>query len=80
MATQAIDLGFAVGFVTDRAGNFAQVRLMGIAILKFGRLRLLCQLIHWTMAFKTLWIFNRRIGRWQILPMTIRTGYKRFGM
>ena len=74
MAIQTIDLGRAMRFVTHRAGNFTQMRLMRIAVFKIGRLCFLHQLIHRTMTFKTLFVFHGGIECGQIFPMTIPAG------
>ena len=37
MATQTINLGFPMTFVADRAGDIAQMGLVGISVLKFFR-------------------------------------------
>ena len=80
MATQAVNLGFRVPLVADRAGNVAQMRLVGIAVLEILRFRFLCQFVQGTVTGQATAVLHRIIGLWNILAVALGAGDPRPGM
>ena len=69
-----------MAFMADRAGDVAQMGLMGIAVLEILRFRLFSQLVHRTMTGQAAAVFHRVIGFGKILAVALEAGDPRFSM
>ena len=80
MTTQAVGLGFCMAFMADRAGDIAQMGLVGITVFEIFRLCFFGQLVHGTMTGQAAAVFHRIIGFGKIFPVTLGTNDPSPGM
>lgn len=69
-----------MAFMTDRAGDFAQMGFVRISVFKFFPYRLLGQLVHRAMTGQATVVFHRVIGLGKGLAMTLGAGDPPLGM